>query len=45
VPGEVQVGYLEEFLLRVVRNWNRLPRQGGAVTVPEGVWGKGRCGT
>ena len=28
VPGEVQIGYLENFILRrVVRCWNRLPRE------------------
>jgi len=40
VPGEVQVGYEEEFLLRISGNaLATAARGGGAVTIPGGVDG------
>jgi len=46
VPGELQVGYSEEFLLRKSDEELEQPAQGGGgVTVPGGVQEKQRCGT
>ena len=45
-PGEVQVGYYEEFLLRKSDEALEEAAQGsGGVTIPGGVHEKGRCGT
>lgn len=30
---------------RVLIHWNKLPREVGGVTIPEGVWKIWRCGT
>ena len=46
MPGELQVGYSEEFLLRKSDEALEQPAQGGGgVTVPGGVQKKQRCGT